>query len=368
MLIVEQKEETEIPDVQKIEQAVPGAVLKFLDITIEKVVTTTVEGSSPTTEREAVTATQQPVVIIIDLPEELQGMYDYKIVRMHNGVIDILPASLVDNGTRLRFETDRFSTYSIAYTEEQSSTVKGKSSRRRNTSVTSAETISSITAEGNLMKVEISRLSIYIEDSENINGMVPYYMEDNEENIVRFSAVADGELIWIADKGRTYLFKYNDKNYRDIEYHWAKNDILFTSARELFTGMSEGEFSPDAGMTRGMFVTVLGRLSGDNISSPAVSNFTDVLTDAWYASYVEWAAAAGIVNGYGNGLFGPEDEITKEQIALIINRFAKYTGLELNITSEGLTDILFDTKDIATRAEAAAVLKRFIDFYVVTEN
>jgi hypothetical protein len=355
-MIIEQKEEIEIPESQEIEQAVPGAAFKFLDITIEKIVTTTIEGISSTTESEAITVTQQPVVIIIDLPLELQGRYNYMIVREHNGEIEILSATAIDNGTRLRFETDRFSTYSIAYKSIRSS--REPETILSNSSDISSETITSVTAEGNRMMVDAAKLDTNTEAAGDINTLIPYFEENNQESVVGISAVVDGQLKWIAQKGRTYRFKYNTKNFNDIQAHWARNDIIFNSARELFDGTAAGIFSPDASMTRGMFVTVLGRLWEVGTSGSSTTSFEDVVPDAWYAPYVEWAAEAGIVKGYGNGLFGPDDNITREQMTLIIARFAEYTGLGLNKEDESVT---FVPKDTVTRAETAAALRIFIE-------
>ncbi len=376
-LVIEQKEKSEIPGAGEIQQAVPGAALRFLDITLEKVVTTTVAGGSPITDTEAVTATQQPVVIIIDLPEELRGRYIYQIIREHNGIIDVLPAEVIDNGTRLRFGTDRFSTYSIAYRHRPGS----------------SEIISSITAETKQMAVDVTKLKINTGTAANVNTLLPYFTENGAEVIAGLSAVTNGQLKWIAQEGKTYWFKYNSGEFDDIQAHWGRDDILFVSARELFNGTAPGKFSPDMSMTRGMFVTVLGRLwrgstSDLTDSSFKDSGFTDVAADAWYAPYVGWAAEAGIINGYGNGIFGPDDEITREQMALIIAKYAGYTGLELNKENEAVVfpdsstislwakDAVemvqeagiikgtpgngFNPKGSATRAEVAAVLKGFI--------
>lgn len=223
----------------------------------------------------------------------------------------------------------------------------------------------------------------------DINILVPYFMEDSLENIIEMSAVVEGQLKWIAEEGRTYWFRFNSRSFNDIENHWAKDDILFAASRELFNGIQPGVFSPDSEMTRGMFVTVLGRLSGVNAVDYTASYFEDVEAGLWYSPYVEWAVEAGIVRGYGNGLFGPNDRVTREQMALMIMEYAGYTGLELsngNMTAtfadadavskwakdavitihesgiiKGNLNNYFAPKDKANRAEVAAVLKRFIE-------
>lgn len=106
--------------------------------------------------------------------------------------------------------------------------------------------------------------------------------------------------------------------------------VKFVYDNGLFKGVSDKEFDPSGTMTRAMFVTVLGRLAKVDVSAYTESSFTDVEPiGTWnYAPYVEWAAQNGIVLGYGDGRFGPNDLITKEQAAVIIARYAKYTGAD----------------------------------------
>ena len=109
----------------------------------------------------------------------------------------------------------------------------------------------------------------------------------------------------------------------DAEYIEA---IEFVYENELFKGISKTEFAPEMTMTRAMFVTVLGRLAGVDADMYTETSFDDVVSGEWYAPYVEWAASEGIVNGYGNGTFGVNDEITIEQAVVILTRYAEYTG------------------------------------------
>ena len=88
--------------------------------------------------------------------------------------------------------------------------------------------------------------------------------------------------------------------FTDIAGHWAKQDIEFVAARGLLSGTGNNQFSPDGAMTRGMFVTALGRLAGVNPDSYKTRSFTDVKADAYYAAYVEWAAQKNIVKGTGD--------------------------------------------------------------------
>ncbi|MBQ7983502.1 MAG: S-layer homology domain-containing protein, partial [Clostridia bacterium] len=99
----------------------------------------------------------------------------------------------------------------------------------------------------------------------------------------------------------------------------------------LFVGIETADgltFAPDMTMSRAMFVTVLGRLAEmDPAAYDKPSRFTDVVDNAWYAPYVAWAESSGIVLGYDTGAFGIGDEISVEQAAVIMARFAKADGL-----------------------------------------
>lgn len=181
--------------------------------------------------------------------------------------------------------------------------------------------------------------------------------------------------------------------FTDTVNHWAKSDIDFVASRGLLTGTGDAAFSPDSIITRGMFVTALGRLAGiDPAAYPSSSRFSDVPATAYYAPFVEWAASKEIVNGTGAASFEPDRPVTREEMAAIMQRYAGKLGYTLpkereaeifadnaTITS-GMKDAvqamqqagvmngkgggLFAPKDTATRAEAAAVLRRFVEIVI----
>ena len=169
---------------------------------------------------------------------------------------------------------------------------------------------------------------------------------------------------------------------------WYYNDVLYVSNLGLMTGTAPDQFSPDLTLTRGMIVTVLYRQAGSPSVSGAVNPFNDVPENEYYADGVIWAADNGIISGYGNGMFGPNDDITREQLATIIYRYQQFSGvnppslLEAKVfndgdkistyaleavntlTSQGIITgkpgDLFDPQGTATRAEFAAMLHRFL--------
>lgn len=107
------------------------------------------------------------------------------------------------------------------------------------------------------------------------------------------------------------------------ETDWFYNDVLFVYEEGLFAGTSDTTFSPNAAMTRAMLVTVLYRLEGE----PAVSGrsgFSDVTFNSYYEDAVTWAADNGIVNGISTSTFSPNANVTREQMAAILYRYAQY--------------------------------------------
>lgn len=171
----------------------------------------------------------------------------------------------------------------------------------------------------------------------------------------------------------------------DVSGHWAASYIAKAVELGLFSGTSTTTFSPDAKMTRGMIAAVLYRMSGETFNGSA--NFGDVAANAYYNNAVAWGAEKGIIAGVGNGMFAPDSEITREQMAVLIYKYAQYKGLEtgtasLNFTDNasisswaseavaycvnagiisGRTDGSFDPQGTATRAEVASILVRFLD-------
>lgn len=174
--------------------------------------------------------------------------------------------------------------------------------------------------------------------------------------------------------------------------HWGKPHIDFVTEREIFVGASNTAFLPDAGMSRAMFATIIGRLyehSYGRIEASGSNTFKDCDYGTYYGKYVDWSAKEGIIEGYGNGRFGPDDQITREQMAVILYRFADFLGVlpgdmdtALNyldaaaisswaeraalycqstgiITGHGSG--MFAPRQTATRAETATMIERFIE-------
>lgn len=114
---------------------------------------------------------------------------------------------------------------------------------------------------------------------------------------------------------------------------WYYEAVEYAVDNSLFSGTSKTTFSPGGAMTRGMFVTVLGRKAGIDESQYLAYRFTDVKKGEYYAPYVEWAARYGIVSGISDTTFAPNKSITREQMAAILYRYAKATDNDTEYTT-----------------------------------
>ena len=210
--------------------------------------------------------------------------------------------------------------------------------------------------------------------------------DDGSREVLQRSVVKDGKLSAPLSGSATVEIVDNGKTFADVQpTDWAAEAVTFASARELFNGTSETTFSPDETTSRGMVATVLYRLEGQPEQALA-DMYNDVSGDAWYADSVAWAAENGIVNGYGDGQFGPNDSVTREQFVVMLWRYVgspeanshdltAFTDAE-QINGYALEALCWAVENgvlngsgngrlapggTATRAEAAQILKNFIE-------
>ena len=179
------------------------------------------------------------------------------------------------------------------------------------------------------------------------------------------------------------------------EKDWFYGDVMFAYENGLMIGTGNAQFRPHGTATRGMMATILWRMAG----SPAPkgnSSFTDVEAGTWYTDAITWTAENGIFLGYGNNKVGPNDSITREQLAAIFYRYADYKGYDLTVKGDldkfkdadkitdyaktamqwavgsglvkGKSGNLLDPQGTATRAEIAAMLHRFIEKYELVQG
>lgn len=212
------------------------------------------------------------------------------------------------------------------------------------------------------------------------------------ETVIKKSVVENGSAVVLLEKDATLRVVDYSSNFTDVaEGDWYSQAVDFVTSRGLFSGVGEDTFAPQDGLNRGMLVTVLYSLEepGTQVTEQL---FADVAADAWYAQPAAWAVEQGIVSGYGNGLFGPEDAVTREQLALMLYQYAKSLGLETkgktNLAQfqdsqavspwaqeaiawavdagilSGRADGTLDPSGSATRAEAAVMIQQFVELLV----
>lgn len=176
-------------------------------------------------------------------------------------------------------------------------------------------------------------------------------------------------------------------SFRDIPQNaYYAEAARYCLEHGLVSGTAEGVFSPNMVLSRGMLVTILWR----NEKSPAAGNaeFTDLKPGAYYEEAVSWASEQRIVSGYGNGKFGPDDPIQRQQLAVILYRYAQYQGQDVTVTGTspfadesaisdyaktavswarekgivaGKSGNRFDPQGKTTRAEAVTMLYRYLE-------
>ncbi len=184
-------------------------------------------------------------------------------------------------------------------------------------------------------------------------------------------------------------FKTAASAFSDTKDHWAQESINFVASRGLLTGTSATGFSPNSSITKGMFITALGRLSGQDMGGYTQSSFTDVKSDSHYLSYIQWGVNLGIVSGGGDNKFEPDRAITREEMAVMLYNYTKATGYTLPKSVEKLTftdngsistgakeavsalqqagiaagtgNKLFNPQSTATRGEAAVILRNLVE-------
>jgi hypothetical protein len=185
------------------------------------------------------------------------------------------------------------------------------------------------------------------------------------------------------------------RTFADLKGYWAKADVEHLASKLLVNGVAADRFGPEGTITRAEFSALLVRGLGLSVKeSEGGARFADVPASAWYASAVDAAVASGLVSGSGAGRFAPNDPITREQMAVLIGGALTFTGHGVggdgqaggrlaaftdrdSISSwaqaavvrvseagimKGMEDGRFAPTEYATRAQAAVILKRFLQY------
>ncbi|WP_130863397.1 S-layer homology domain-containing protein [Bacilliculturomica massiliensis] len=213
-------------------------------------------------------------------------------------------------------------------------------------------------------------------------------LPDGTEEPVAYSLVEDGTVYVRLEGDAELRVETRGGLFDDMSGHWAEEYADFTGARELFHGTAPRTFAPELPMTRAMLTTVLCHMDGDPDAGAAP--FRDVETGAWYAEGAAWAAEKGVAAGTGGGLFEGDRSITRQELAVMLWNYARSEGLDVSVGEDtnilsyadvdraeewaipalqwacgagvmrGGPDGTLDPAGMATRAQAAAMLKQFV--------
>lgn len=143
-----------------------------------------------------------------------------------------------------------------------------------------------------------------------------------------------------------------EPTFRDCHKHWALNFVDTAAAAGWVSGVGDGLFAPDDTLTRGAFVTMLAALAGVNKADYPGSRFEDVAESAWYAPSVSWAASEGVVSGVGDGKFAPDDNITRQEMAVIMASYLRWKGVDTTPSGDASSYNIPDYADIADWAQS----------------
>ena len=354
--------------------------------------------------------------VAVEVPVEIDKKLDGVQITLKADALDTL---VKENVKRFTIDTDRMTDFGFTL-----DTLKELNRQTSGNIILKVKktTVSSIEAKVTIGNRPVYDISLWeVKNGKetklsNLNGKtisiaIPYTPTKNEQtgNLYAVSVDGNGKPQWITKSNynadqKAVIFEltqpgvygvgYDAKMpaFTDIENHWAKDNILFVVSRGLLNGTSETTFSPNTGMTRGMFVTALGRLAGVDPADYQSGKFTDVKADAYYAPYVNWAAKTGIVSGTTDTTFAPDTNINREQMAVIMKNYAVKLGYTVPKALEavtfadnasisswakeavesmqqagilaGKTNNRFDPAGTATRAEVATVLWRFVEIII----
>ena len=399
----------------------------FLNLTVSKIIT------------PAGGAAEQPIlieqlsdllIINIPLPAELQGKSGYVIYRYHGTEVQIITEvknadgeyiEVSADGKSIKLHTKKFSTYAVGYTKPSTPPTNNTGDGSSHSTV--PVKITTEPSEGGRIEIATDNktatiipdngyaITDVIVDGKRIGPTkkytftdgytrkisavfvketaLPYYNQDGAKVYIGFSTIEQNLYKYIAPANVTVEFMENPKNFIDNTIEWAKPSIDFVTEREIFLGTGQNIFSPNEGMTRAMFVTVIGRLYERSFGRVSgTCTFSDVDAKAYYAKYVGWANENGIIKGIGENKFDPNANVTREQMAVVMFKFTTFLNktavVDVSLAYpdsasislwaiegakycqetkviEGRTGGVFAPQESATRAEASAILQRFIE-------
>ncbi len=388
-------------------EIVATAVNKFVDEATQTIVYDQ--------KKEIITETDDYFTVTINIPESMRGKTDYRVYRIHDGAHtanDIITeiensfgekiVSIDHVGHTLKIRVKRFSEYVLVAYNEQQPEVDYSEPTQPTGPVGGGGGIPTYTVKFN------TNGGIIVDSAKVMRGKVLEAPVTSRDGYV-----FDG---WYEDSALTIPFDFNTpitksftlyakwikvEECRGIEEDncpcldftdldptmWYHKGVDFVLNNGMMVGVAESVFAPDLDVTRAMLVTVLWRKEGKPAGS--MSTFADLEEGLYYVDAVEWAAENGVVTGYSDKVFAPNDSITREQFAAIMYRYAKNKGYDVSVGENtnilsytdadqiseyaiaaiqyavgsglmtGRTESTINPKDNTTRAEMATILYRF---------
>lgn len=347
------------PGGSEIKQKAAGKSLKFMDFTIKKN-----------------DAEQKESPELLEITIKISSAWkNIEVFRYHNNQVEKLSGQangdgefFTQNGDTLTIRSKKFSTYAIAYNEETGT--KPSNPSHGGTWYPSATYYSVKTEKHEHGTVTASPSSIYS------GGTVTLTVNPEKGYKLDKLAVTDsqGKTVELTEKNGKYIFKMPSRNvtvkaefvsatapsptptptptpsatpeptptpdtspspapkhpFTDVKQGiWYEEAVQYVFTKGLIKGTTATTFGPDVQITRGMIVTILHRMENEPKVNSA-SKFTDVKDGNYFCEAVKWATENKVVKGYGNGKFGPNDPITREQMAAILYRYAEYKSYDIS--------------------------------------
>lgn len=395
---VEQKPESGLApgEAEQLEDKADGELSLFVDISLDK--TTTPSGG--TAQVESGVSSEGLLTIIIPLPTELKAKDIYTVVRTDGATGEMLSSEpdelseeyyeLTEDGSGLVLHVKESGVYAVGGRDYQiviPTYPPVKTESENGSFAVSPDrpfsgqtvTITPKPDEGYTVdKVTVTDADGKpVEVTKNVNGTYSFTQPSGRVTItVTFKVLT--ALSECPRDASCPMSGYTDLNMGE----WYHDGIHYCLDEGLMDGVDAGMFAPNATTSRAMIVTILWRLQGSP-EVEATETFTDVSPDAWYAKAIAWAVAEGVADGYGEGLFGPNDAITREQLAAMLWRYAASPESEGGLSAfadgaetsawaqqavswavslgliNGVDSDRLDPKGQATRAQTATILMRF---------
>ena len=400
-------------DMDKIEENKDTAVTVGLvmDYTLKKEVFDE-NGNKDEDASKRITQSNVLLEIRLPLPAELQGKASYAVYRVHNDVAEAMKANpgsgeegFKVEGAYITIYAQKFSTYAIGYTESsgnnnnnnnQASGGGGTSTPTYPPGIEEPEHGSVTISPKNPEKGEQVTITPTSDEGYTVDTVIVTGPNGKE---VAVTPNEDGTYTFVQPSGKvtiTVTFRQlasvsdcpRDEScpmapFTDADRNaWYHDGVHYCVEHGLMMGTSQTTFAPDIVTTRGMIVTILWRLEGSPIVGASL-NYDDVKAEDWYGEAVRWADSVGVVTGYGNGKFGPNDTITREQMAAMLWRYAGSPRVDGSLSSftdgaqtsswaqpamiwaveegliTGVGNDRLEPRGQATRAQAATILMRF---------